>query len=118
MQLQGDQGGFGIYSLGVKKDFLNKKGSIGFGAENFFTPNGFIIKSNIDSPTISQNSVTTLRNMNFKMTFSYRIGKVTFTDGKKKKKSVNNDDMKDGGDGGGQQAAPAAPAGGGGRPPR
>ena len=117
VQLQGNQGGFGIYSLGVKKDFVNKKGSIGFGAENFFTPNGFVIKSNIDSPTITQNSVTTLRNMNFKVTFSYRIGKISFTDGRKKKKSVNNDDMKDGdGGGGGQPAAPAAPAGGGGRP--
>ena len=118
VQLQGNQGGFGIYSLGVKKDFVNKKGSIGFGAENFFTPNGFVIKSNIDSPTITQNSVTTLRNMNFKVTFSYRIGKVTFTDGKKKKKSVNNDDVKEGGgdNNGGGQPAPAAPAGGGGRP--
>ena len=118
VQLQGNQGGFGIYSLGVKKDFVNKKGSIGFGAENFFTPNGFVIKSNIDSPTITQNSITTLRNMNFKVTFSYRIGKISFTETRKKKKSVNNDDMKDGGDGGGQPTAPAAPAGGGGRPPR
>jgi len=118
VQLQGNQGGFGIYSLGLKKDFINKKGSIGFGAENFFTPNGFAIKSNVDSPTISQNSISTLRNMNFKLTFSYKIGKITFTDGKKKKKSVNNDDLKDGGgDNGGQQATPAAaPAGGGGRP--
>ena len=117
VQLQGNQGGFGIYSLGMKKDFVNKKGSIGFGAENFFTPNGFIIKSNIDSPAITQNSVTTLRNMNFKINFSYRIGKVTFTDAKKKKKSVDNDDLKDGGgdNGGGQQSTPAAP-GGGGRP--
>jgi outer membrane receptor protein involved in Fe transport len=116
VQLQGNQGGFAMYSLSVKKDFLNKKGSIGLGAENFFTPNGFVIKSNIDSPTIMQNSTTTLRNMNFKINFSYRIGKMTFTDTKKKKKSVNNDDLKEGGgDGGGQQAAPAqsAPTGGG-----
>jgi len=118
VQLQGNQGGFGIYSLGMKKDFSNKKGSIGFGAENFFTPNGFTIKNNVDSPTITQNSVTTLRNMNFKLTFSYKIGKITFADAKKKKKSVNNDDLKDGGgDGGTQQATPAAaPAAGGGRP--
>ena len=117
IQLQGTQGAFGVYSLSVRKDLPNKKGSIGFGAENFFTPNGFVIKSNIDSPTITQNSVTTLRNMNFKVTFSYRIGKISFTETRKKKKSVNNDDMKDGGDGGGgQPAAPAAPAGGGGRP--
>ena len=120
VQLQGNQGGFAMYSLSVKKDFLDKKGSIGFGAENFFTPDGFVIKSNVDSPTIMQNSTTTLRNMNFKINFSYRIGKMTFTETKKKKKSVNNDDLKDGGGegGGGQQAAPAqtAPTGGGGRP--
>lgn len=119
VQLQGDQGGFGIYSLSVKKDFLNKKGSIGFGAENFFTPNGFVIRSNVETPTISQNSIITLRNMNFKINFSYRIGKITFADTKKKKKSVNNDDLKDGGgDNSGQPATPAAPAGGGGRSPR
>ncbi|MES2517718.1 MAG: TonB-dependent receptor [Bacteroidota bacterium] len=120
VQLQGNQSGFGIYSLSVKKDFLNKKGSIGLGAENFFTPNGFIIKNNIDSPTITQNSTTTLRNMNFKINFSYRIGKMTFSDTKKKKKSVNNDDLKEGGEGGGggqqQPAATPAPTGGGGRP--
>jgi hypothetical protein len=103
----------------VKKDFLNKKGSIGFGAENFFTPNGFVIRSNVETPTISQNSIITLRNMNFKINFSYRIGKITFADTKKKKKSVNNDDLKDGGgDNSGQPATPAAPAGGGGRSPR
>src|SRR5690606_6968064 len=34
VELQGSQGGFGIYSLSVKKDFANKKGSIGLGAEN------------------------------------------------------------------------------------
>lgn len=119
VQLQGSQGGFGIYSLSLKKDFLNKKGSIGFGAENFFTPNGFKINNNIESATISQNSTNTLRNMNFKINFSYRIGKMSFDTPKKKKKSVNNDDLKDGGDngGGGQQQQPAAaPAAGGGRP--
>ncbi|MEA5258296.1 TonB-dependent receptor [Arcicella aquatica] len=122
VQLQGSQGGFGIYSLSIKKDLANKKGSIGFGAENFFTPNGFKINNNIESSTISQQSTTTLRNMNFKINFSYRIGKMSFDAPKKRKKSVNNDDLKDGGDGGGngggqqQQAAPATTGGGGGRP--
>jgi len=122
VQLQGSQGGFGIYSLSVKKDFLNKKGSIGLGAENFFTPGGFKINNSIESSTISQTSTNTLRNMNFKINFSYRIGKMTFDAPKKRKKSVNNDDLKDGGGdggngGGGQQQQPAAtPAAGGGRP--
>ena len=118
VQLQGFQGGFGIYSLSLKKDFKDKKGSIGFGAENFFTPNGFKINNEINSPIIAQNSTTTLRNMNFKVNFSYRIGKMSFDAPSKRKKSVNNDDLKEGGEGGGggQQQGGAAPAAGGGRP--
>jgi outer membrane receptor protein involved in Fe transport len=123
VQLQGFQGGFGIYSLSVKKDFKDKKGSIGFGAENFFTPNGFKIRSEINSPIITQNSTNTMRNMNFKINFSYRIGKMSF-DAPKRKKSVSNDDLKNdggdnngGGNGGGQsQGGGSMPSGGGGRP--
>jgi outer membrane receptor protein involved in Fe transport len=107
VQLQGTQGGFGIYSLGLKKDFNEKKGSIGFGAENFFTP-GFKIKSETNSAFISQRSVTTLHNMNFKITFSYRIGKMSFDAPRRRSRSINNDDLKDGGgdnqNNGGQQA--------------
>ncbi|MHA8073701.1 TonB-dependent receptor domain-containing protein [Aquirufa sp. HETE-40SA] len=103
VQLQGSQGGFGIYSLSFKKDFKNKKGSVGFGAENFFTPEGFVIRSETQTPIINSKSENTLRNMNFKINFSYRIGKMSFGP-TKKKKSVNNDDTKGEGD-----AAPAAP---------
>lgn len=117
VQLQGTQGGFGIYSLSMKKDFTNKKGSIGFGAENFFSPE-FRIRNEINSPIIAQRSITTLRNTNIKVNFSYRIGKMSF-EAPKRKKSINNDDVKDGGgDSGGQQAAPAAAPAGGGRGPR
>ncbi len=116
VQLQGFQGGFGIYSLSVKKDFKDKKGSIGFGAENFFTPNGFKIVNEISSPIIEQKSTTLLRNMNFKINFSYRIGKMSFDAPVKKKKSVSNDDLKDGGsgdnNGGGQQQGGAQQGGG------
>ncbi len=94
VQLQGFQGGFGIYSLSLKKDFADKKGSIGFGAENFFTPN-FHIRNELQSPVINQSSVNVLHNMNFKINFSYRIGKMKAEDKKKKRKSVNNDDLKE-----------------------
>ena len=113
VQLQGSQGGFGIYSLSAKKDFKNKKGSIGFGAENFFASE-FKIQNEINSPIIAQQSTTILRNMNFKINFSYRIGKMTFGD-TKKKKSVNNDDLKDGESGGGAAAQPQPQQGGGAR---
>mgnify|MGYP000172569355 FL=1 len=103
VQLQGSQGGFGMYSLSFKKDFKNKKGSIGFGAENFLTPNGFVIRNETKTASINQVSENTMRNMNFKINLSYRIGKMSFGP-QKKKKSVNNDDTK-GGEG---DAAPAA----------
>jgi outer membrane receptor protein involved in Fe transport len=97
IQLQGSQGGFGIYSLSLRKDFKNKKGSIGFGAENFVHPNGIVIRNETKTPTLNQFSENTLRNMNFKVNFSYRIGKMSFGP-TKKKKSVSNDDTKGGGD--------------------
>jgi outer membrane receptor protein involved in Fe transport len=103
IQLQGSQGGFGMYSLSFKKDFKNKKGSIGFGAENFLTPQGFVMRNETKTASIYQLSENTMRNMNFKINLSYRIGKMSFGP-TKKKKSVNNDDTKGEGD-----AAPAAP---------
>jgi outer membrane receptor protein involved in Fe transport len=108
IQLQGSQGGFGIYSLSFRKDFKSKKGSIGFGAENFFTPNGFVIRNETKTASIDQQSKNTLRNMNFKINLTYRIGKMTFGP-TKKKKSVNNDDTK--GDGDSAPSAPAQPMG-------
>ena len=96
LQLQGYQGGFGIYSLSVKRDFADKRGSIGFGAENFFTPE-FKIRSEVNSPVISQSSVNTMRNMGFKINFSYRIGKLTADAKPKRRKSIQNDDLKEGG---------------------
>lgn len=99
VQLQGLQGGFGIYSLSLNKDFKNKKGSIGFGLENFFNFNGLTIRSELVSPVISQQSVNVNQNISFKINFNYRIGKMSF-DAPKRRKSINNDDLK--GEGGGE----------------
>ena len=110
--LQGTQGGFGIYSLSMKKDFKNKRGSIGFGAENFLT-NGMTIRSETKTPLITQESTNVLRNMNFKINISYRFGKMSFSP-TKKKKSVSNDDQKDGGGDATPAPAQAMPGMGGG----
>jgi outer membrane receptor protein involved in Fe transport len=94
VQLQGSQGGFGIYSLSLQKEFLDKKASIGIGAENFLT-SAFKVHNEVISPTINQNSTTTFHNMNFKINFSYRIGKLSMGNGQSKRnKSINNDDLK------------------------
>jgi outer membrane receptor protein involved in Fe transport len=96
VQLQGTQGGFGIYSLSVRREFADKKGSIGFGAENFFTSE-FKMRSEVTSPLISQQSVVGMRNTSFKINFSYRIGKLNADPRPRRKKSIQNNDLKDGG---------------------
>jgi outer membrane receptor protein involved in Fe transport len=102
VELQGSSGGFAAYGLSLNKQFAEKRGSIGFGAENFLAKE-FIIRNEIITPTIMQNSTSAIRNMNFKVNFSYRIGKLSMDQGRpRKRKSVNNDDLKEG-----------APAGGG-----
>jgi ferric enterobactin receptor len=107
-QLQGTMGSFYMYSLGVRKDLANKRGSIGLAAENFIG-NGVTMRTNLNSPLLSQVNVTHLYNQNIKITFNYRIGKMTFEQPRRKSRSVSNDDVKGEGDGGAQpQAAPAA----------
>ena len=102
VNLQGYQGGFGIYSLSLKKDFANKKGSIGFGAENFFNFNGWKVKSESSSLILAQNSQNIMHNLSFKVNFSFRFGKMSFDQQpRRSRRSINNDDLKDGDGGGG-----------------
>ncbi len=113
IQLQGTQGSFYMYSLGVKKDFANKKGSLGLAADNFL--GGMKVRTELTSPQFTQVSQMNIYNQSVRLTFSYKIGKMTFSAPKRKTRSVSNDDVKGdgGGEGGGQQQAPA---GGGGQP--
>lgn len=110
VQLQGFQGGFAFYTLGIKKDFKNKKGSLGLAGENFFSSR-FNIHSELKSPVFNQVSNVYLYNRGVRLTFTYKIGKMTTEAPKKKARSVNNDDVKS--DGGGQSGGGAAPTGGG-----
>ncbi len=122
VQLQGRQGGFGFYSLGVRKEFKNKKGSIGISGDNFIA-RSMKIRTSLESPLFSQNSTNYMYNSGVKVNFSYKIGKMGMdaTSPRRRSKSVNNDDIKEGGgdnNGGQQQQPAAAPAGGGNRGPR
>ena len=120
VQLQGYDGGFIFYSLGVKKDMKNKRGSLGVAAENFFNY-PFTRRSESSSPIFTQSTITSQYNAGVRVTFSYKIGKLTFDDSQQKKgKSINNDDVKGGDAGGDQQQTPQQqqPAAGGTRRPR
>lgn len=98
VQLQGSAGGFGMYGMSINKQFNERRGSIGFGADNFFTRE-FRINNELITPTIMQQSTVGMRNMNFKINFSYRIGKLSVEGNRRKKRGVTNDDMKEGGEG-------------------
>ncbi|WP_347158069.1 TonB-dependent receptor domain-containing protein [Pontibacter chitinilyticus] len=110
VQLQGYRGGFGIYSLNLKKDFNEKRGSIGFGAENFLTPT-IKMRSELNAANFSQASTNIMHNLNFKINFSYRIGKLTSDAPRRRTKSVNNDDLKGGSESGATGAAANTGAG-------
>ncbi len=115
VQLQGNSTGFRYYSLGVKKDFKNKRGSIGMGMENFLQSK-FRVETILQTPTFTQTNVNDFFNRGVRVNFSYKFGKINFDEQpRRRRRSINNDDVKGGdggGDGGGQPAAPAS----GGRP--
>lgn len=112
VQLQGSQGGFYAYSLAVKKDIANKKGSVGLGIENFFA-SSIKVNNELKSPVIVQSSVNELFNTSIRVNFSYRIGKLSFDAPRRRRRSVDNDDLKSEGGGDGQQGGGGAPAQGG-----
>ncbi len=118
VQLQGNQTGFQYYSLGVKKDFSNKRGSVGLGMENFLQSK-FRQETVLNTPTFTQTNTNFLYNRGVRVNFSYKLGKMNFDDQpRRRRRSINNDDVK-GGDGGGDaggQAAPAPAPASGGRP--
>ena len=93
VQLQGQQGGMYMYSLGVRHDFANKLGSIGLAAENFI--NGVQMTSTFASPTLQQTGFNHLYNQNIKLTLNYRIGKMTFESRKRKKNNGGSQQEED-----------------------
>jgi len=126
VQLQGFQGGFGVYSLGLNKNLPNKRGSIGFGAENFFGQT-ITIRSETITPVVDQRSISIRQNLNFKVNVNLRFGKIEGANSRtassrRTRKSISSDDLKQGGegggfDGGGQDQQGGGFSGGGGQRP-
>lgn len=100
IQLQGYQGNFYVYNLGINKKFAGKKGSIGIGADNFLT-GSLRIPTVVTSGNINQNAVNIMHNRSFEITFSYKIGGQLKERPQKPKKAINNDDLKSDGGGSG-----------------
>ncbi|MFD1820803.1 Outer membrane receptor for ferrienterochelin and colicins [Pseudarcicella hirudinis] len=89
VQLQGSQTGFIMYSLGFRKEFNQKKGTLGLAAENFLT-NGMSFNSELNSVQFKQIYNQQIYNSTIKLTFSYKIGKMSVSE--KKKKSARGEE--------------------------
>jgi outer membrane receptor protein involved in Fe transport len=110
--IQGTNPGFYYYSFGVRKQFDNKKASIGL---NMVNPFSYYenFNSTLKSPGFTQSSYTQFPFRSFGVTFSYSFGKTTFSNPTGKQKGVNNDDLKQGDQGGLGGGAPGGGSGGG-----
>ena len=95
VQLQGSMSGMRMYSVGIRKEFKNKKGSLGLATENFV--GGMVMVTDLKSPLLTQTFTNRMHNQNIKLTFSYKIGNMKMVE-QKKTKSVKNDDVKSGGE--------------------
>jgi ferric enterobactin receptor len=86
--IQGTRPAFAFYNLAVRKQFMNKKASIGFTAGSPF--NEYINqRATLFGPNFNQTNVRQIPFRSFGLTVSYKFGKLEF----KKNKEDNNDDL-------------------------
>ncbi len=98
VQLQGFRGGFGMYSVGLNREFgLEGRGQIGLAAENFLQ-RGWNVASVVESPAFTQTSDMLLLNRSVRVNFSYKFGKLEQQRKRKKTRGVTNDDLMEGGE--------------------
>jgi hypothetical protein len=97
--IQGTNPSFSLWIIGLKKEFWDKKASLGVNTFDPFTENKEF-NQNIKGNGFTQSSNTLFPFRSFGISFSYRFGKVKFADPsdptQQKKKGVNNDDLKQG----------------------
>ncbi|MGV3539712.1 MAG: TonB-dependent receptor domain-containing protein [Rufibacter sp.] len=95
--LQGKASAYRGYGLAVRKEILQKNGSISVGVDNPFSPS---LKQEItlNTPNARQNSTLTLYNRQVKVSASYKFGKASAKNQPKRRKKISNDDAKSDGD--------------------
>ncbi len=90
--IQGTNPSFSLLGFGVRKQFMNKKASLGLNVLQPFNKYKYF-DQNISSPGFTQTSSTAFPFRSIGLTFSYSFGKLTFSNPKQKD---NNDDEKQG----------------------
>jgi outer membrane receptor protein involved in Fe transport len=91
--IQGSTTSWSMMSLGIKKTFKNKRGSIGLRIiEPFQKDKEFI--SDLEGEYFSQSSLKTIPYRSFAISFKYTIGKLNFKDSNNKT-NIKNDDIQE-----------------------
>jgi len=104
--IQGTNPAFSMYGVGVRKQFMQKKMSLGVNITQPFA-NDKHFDSKISSPGFTQTSTNVQPFRSFGLTFSYSFGKMSFSPPRRQK--INNDDLKQGDQN--QQQGGGTPAG-------
>ncbi|MDO3628815.1 TonB-dependent receptor [Mucilaginibacter sp. BT774] len=91
--IQGTNPAFAMYGIGVRKQLMQKKMSVGLNVVQPFA-NYKHFNSSISSPGLTQTSTNAIPFRSFGITFSYSFGKMSFS--QPKNKGINNDDLKQG----------------------
>lgn len=84
-----------MWTLGIKKEIMDKKATIGLSATDPFTENKKF-KSEINTPNYSQTNRMVLPFRSFGVTFSYNFGKTDAKNKARKQRGIKNDDQKEG----------------------
>ena len=90
--IQGFQASFSLLSLGFKKEFADKKASLGIAIVEPFQENKSF-PSEAEGPGFFQRTNFTIPFRSFGLSFSYRFGKLDFKQNQRKSK-IKNDDVK------------------------
>ena len=91
--IQGTNPAFAMYGIGLRKQLMQKKMSVGLNVIQPFA-NDKHFNSSISSPGLTQTSTNVIPFRSFGITFSYSFGKMSFNP--PKNKGINNDDLKQG----------------------
>ncbi|HPG07214.1 MAG: TonB-dependent receptor [Saprospiraceae bacterium] len=94
--LQGTFPSFSMYSIGISKEFLNKRASLGIRAVSPFQKY-LNFKTELSGATFTQTSNFSMPFRSVGVTFRYSFGKLDFK-ARERGSSIKNDDLKSGGD--------------------
>lgn len=91
---QGTTPSFSMWTLGIKKEIMDKKATIGLSVTDLFSENKNF-KWEVNTPEYSQTRRMKLPFRSFGITFSYNFGKTDSKNKPRKDRGIKNDDQKE-----------------------